>query len=219
MALGRWVTSELFGPMEDGLPNGCWGKTAGCISEGVLVGTSHWFSASDSVSETTCSRHCRSISGPVGSAVSSQMTWSTINGKKLNLESSHTIYDCLILPCDRHRKDLHSAPGDEVCWLLSSEKFKIFIFHLNELSTGITWCPLRLRVDSADGGPMTDERWDCGTTGGSTLGSSADKSPVEPRVPRGSLLSPLDELVDPDLRRSLLHHFHSGWALKWASLT
>lgn len=46
--------------------------------------------------------------------------------KKLNLESSHTIYD-LILPCDRHQKDLHSAPGDEVCWLLSNEKFKIYL--------------------------------------------------------------------------------------------
>ena len=44
----------------------------------------------------------------------------------------------------------------------------------------------------------------------------ASASPVEPR---GSLPSPLAELVEPDLRRSLLHHFQSGCALKCASLT
>lgn len=98
----------------------------------------------------------------------------------------------------------------------------------NACGRKLTWWPFRLKVDSADGGPITEAKLDGWPTvpvvvgvemDESDLGSSLDRSPVDPSVPRGSLPSPLAELVDPDLRRSLLHHFQSGWALKWASLT
>ena len=86
-------------------------------------------------------------------------------------------------------------------------------------------------MDSVDGGPITrGSGCCCGVEGASSVEFGVPGTllllllipSVEPRgplLPAGPSLSPLAELVDPDFRRSLLHHFQSGCALKCASFT